>query len=492
MKKKSWDDVLASIDAVLSGTYETPEAMAAEVAKLREQIAAMIAEATGAEATAEEVSAAADGSAKALAKLNQIETAMRAKRSLIEAQKANAAALTNYTVAPTVVSGNVPQTSDVRVKTRPYRGKGFKQFGADAEKAAHRAGASLAAQLGSDRAAAYCKDNGIDFRRKDMDTSTDALGGFLVVPELEAAVSYYREERGVGRSIMEVKNGTTERVERNRNLGGTNVFPLGEGQTYTQSDVVFDRIGATAKKFGAVTKATLELSEDSYTNLAEEIAKDHGFAHAVKEDQCVFLGAGGSEHNGLVGINETFRQLVASAGGTFTTDAHKAYAAGIQVATGATVASVTLADLFKMQSKVATFPGMNNAFILPSQIWYGQIVPAIMDKGGLTTTEIVDGVPRTFLNGFPVIFADELFTPILTAENNAFVAFFGDATQAGLFYDRAGLSITPSQEAGYLSDELFWKSTARYGLNWWNLGNASTTAADRRRGALAALVTKNA
>lgn len=491
MQKKSWDDVLAAIDTVLTSPFDTVEAMAAEVAKLREQIAAMIAEATSATATAEEVSAAAEGAAKAMAKLNQIEAAMKAKRALIDAQKSNAAALGNYTAQPSVPSGNVPPTGSVQVKSRPYRGKGFKAYGADAEKAAHLAGASLAAQLGSERAAQICKDAGVNFRRKDMETGNDALGGFLVVPELDTAVQYYREERGVGRSIMEVKTGSTERVIRDRNLGGTNVLPLGEGQTYTQSDVTFDQYGATAKKFGALTKASKELTEDSYANIAEEVAKDHGYSHAVKEDQCVFLGDGTSTYNGLVGINETFKALVTGAGGTFTNDAHKLYAAGIQVATGATVASVTLADLYKLQAKVATFPGMNNAFILPSQIWYSQIVPAIMDKGGLTTTEIVGGVPRTFLNGFPVIFADEMYTPILTAENNAFVALFGDAAQAGLFYDRMGLSITPSQEAGYLSDELYWKSTARYGLNWWNVGNASATASQRKRGALAALVTKN-
>jgi HK97 family phage major capsid protein len=266
---------------------------------------------------------------------------------------------------------------------------------------------------------------------------------------------------------------------------------LGEGQTYNTSDVKFDRVGATAKKFGALTKASVEITEDAYVGLAEEIAKDHGYAHAVKEDQCIFLGDGTSTYNGLVGINETFKALVTGAGGTFTNDSHKAYAAGIQVATGATVASITVSDLIKMQSKVATFPGMTNKFYIPSQIWYGQISPLITGVAGNTTTQVVDGLPRTFLNGFEVVFTDELYTPILTAENNAFVAFFGDGTQAGLFYDRLGLSITPSQEAGYLSDELYWKSTARYGLNWWNVGNASSTAANRKRGALAALVTKN-
>lgn len=491
MQSKSWEDVLASIDAVLSGTFDTPEAMAAEVAKIREEVAAEIAAATATTATAEMVSAAAEGAQKAFAKLTQCENAIRAKRQLIDMKSKNAESLNNYRGSFAVPTGNTVATSEVVVKSRPYKGKAFKQYGADAEKAAYRAGASIAALLGDDRAKNFCKDNGVDFRRKDMGTESDSLGGFLVVPELEAAVSYYREERGVGRSMMEVKTGSTERVERNRNLGGTNVLALGEGQTYTPSDVKFDRVGVTAKKFGALTKASVEITEDAYTSLAEEIAKDHGFAHAVKEDQCIFLGDGTSTYNGLVGINETFKALVTGAGGTFTNDSHKAYAAGIQVATGSTVASVTVSDLIKMQSKVATFPGMNNKFYIPSQIWYGQISPLITSVSGNTTTQIVDGLPRTFLNGFEVVFTDELYTPILTAENNAFVAFFGDATQAGLFYDRLGLSITPSQEAGYLSDELYWKSTARYGLNWWNVGNASSTAANRKRGALAALVTKN-
>lgn len=494
MQKKSWDDVLTAIDTVLSGTYETPEAMAAEVAKIREQIAMLMAEAASATATTEDVSAAAEGAAKAFGKLAQIENAIRAKRSIADMATKNADALQSYKGSfTTQPSGmQIDNAKSVTVKSRGYRGKGYKQFGAKAEQAAYTAGASLAALVGDAKAAQWCKDNGVSFQRKDQTESDDARGGFLVVPELEAGIAYYREERGVARNIMEVLTGRTEKKERNINKGGTNVLPLGEGQTYTVSSVDFDKISIVAKKFGGLSKGSIEINDDSYTSLAEEIAKDHGYAHAVKEDQCAFLGDGTSTYNGIVGVNETIKALVTAAGGTWTTDAHKAYAAGVQVATGATVASVTLSDLIKMQAKVATFPGMTNRFYMPSQIWYGQIVPAITTSAGNTTTQIVDGVPRTFLNGFEVVFTDELYTPLLSAENNAFVAFFGDASQAGAMYDRQGLTITPSTEAGFLSDELYWKSTARYGFNWWNVGNASATASQRKRGALAALVTKNA
>ena len=76
--------MLTAIDAVLTGTFETPEAMAAEVAKVREQIAAMIAEAAAEGATAEEISAAAEGAAKAMAKLTQAENLISAKRQVAD------------------------------------------------------------------------------------------------------------------------------------------------------------------------------------------------------------------------------------------------------------------------------------------------------------------------------------------------------------------------------------------------------------------------
>ena len=210
------------------------------------------------------------------------------------------------------------------------------------------------------------------------------------------------------------------------------------------------------------------------------------------EDKVAFLGDGTSTYNGLVGVNEAFKTLVTNTGGTWTTDADKVRAAGVQVATGATLASVTLADLVSLPSKVATFTGLQLAYYMPSQFYFGYVIKLLAAVGGNTQTQIIDGVQRQTLNGLPVIFCDEMYTPLLSAENSAFVAFCGDASQAGLFGDRRGLTFSASSEVGFLTDTEYNKSTARYGVNWWNIGNASATASARVRGAFAALVTKNA
>ena len=487
----NWEELLSALDQVLAGTYDTPEAMAAEVAKIREQLAALIAEATSSDASPEDVDAAAEGAQKAQAKIERIMKVIAQKKSLREMKSKNDGELTMIKQTAPHASG-MTITNETRITGKPYRGKAFKQYGNDAGAAAYKAGRQMAAFFGDHSSQEWCKEHGVDFRTKTVASSNNTLGGLLVTDELDQAILYYREERGVARNIMEVVAMTSETRTVNRNVGGTTVFALGEGQQLTQSDVSFSGVQLTAKKFGALTQNTIEISEDSYVSIAEEIAKDHGYAHAVMEDKVAFLGDGTSTYNSLVGINETFKNLVINAGGTWTTDAHKAYAAGIQVATGATLASVTLSDLMKLPSKVATFPGLQLAYYMPSQIYFGNVVPLVQAVGGNTSAQIVDGVSRQFLNGLPVIFTDEMYTPFLTAENNQFVAFCGDAAQAGLFGDRRGLTFASSQEVGFLTDTEYNKSTARYGVNWWNVGNASQTASARVRGALAALVTKNA
>lgn len=485
----TWEEILAALDAVLSGTFETPEAMAAEVAKVREQIAALLAEATTAEATEEMVEATVEAAAKAQAKLARIMTIIQQKKAVNDMKTKNASDLDALKTAAPVPSGFVVPEG-AKITGQHYRGKAFKQFGSEAGQAAYKSGRQIAAYLGDASSAQWCKENGVSLV-KTMSTGNNTLGGLTVVDELDQAILYYREERGVARNIMDVVTMNSETRTVNRNVGGTTVYALGEGQSYTASDVQFSGVQLTAKKFGALTQNTIELGDDSYAAIAEEIAKDHGYAHAVQEDKVAFLGDGTSTYNGLVGVTESFKKLVTDAGGTWTTDAHKAYAAGVQVATGATLASITLSDIIKLQAKVATFPGMQNRFYVPSQVWFGTIVPLIQAVGGNSNAQIVDGVTRQFFNGAEVIFTDELYTPLLSAENNQFVLFYGDAAQAGLFGDRRGLSITSSQEVGFLTDTQYNKSTARYGVNWWNIGNGSATASARQRGALAALVTKN-
>ena len=191
----TWEEILAALDAVLAGTFETPEAMAAEVATIREQIAALLAEASTEEATAEEVSSAVESAAKAQAKLARIMTVIQQKKALNDMKTKNASDLAALTTAAPVPSGFVVPEG-AKITGQHYRGKAFKQFGSEAGQAAYKAGRQIAAYLGDANSAQWCKDNGVPMQ-KTMATTSNSLGGLTVVDELDQAILYYREERGV-------------------------------------------------------------------------------------------------------------------------------------------------------------------------------------------------------------------------------------------------------------------------------------------------------
>lgn len=488
----TWDKILAELERILSGTYESPDAMAAELAPLYEAMQALIGAGTASDATEEQASEALKQGRIAMLKFTQIETKIKAKRELSEMKAKADAAVENVKTVGATPSGMVIKDG-ARITGKAYTGKGFKAYGNDAGKAAYVAGRQIAAAFGlDDTSVQWCKDNNVDIRRKTQSSLNDALGGLLVVDELDTAIRFYREERGVARANMEVMSMNSENKRFNRNVGGTNVYAVGQGQTVTLSDVQFDGVNVTASKFMAITNNNIELAEDGYASIAEEVAKDHGYAHAVKEDAVAFLGDGTSTYNGNIGLVNAFKKLVTDAGGTFNTDADKAYAVSIKAATGATLASVTDADIIATVAKVATFNGMRKVIYTPSDIYWNVLVKLARAAGGITATEIINGQEVNTYAGIPVVFIESLYDQFASAENNNLVLAVGSMTDAGIFGDRKGLSFTTSQEVGFLTEQEYQKSVARYGVNWWNIGTGSATASLRKRGSLAALFTKNA
>ena len=77
----TWDKILAELERILSGTYESPDAMAAELAPLYEAMQALIGAGTASDATEEQASEALKQGRIAMLKFTQIETKIKAKRA---------------------------------------------------------------------------------------------------------------------------------------------------------------------------------------------------------------------------------------------------------------------------------------------------------------------------------------------------------------------------------------------------------------------------
>lgn len=478
----TWEEIIAALDALLASPPESVEEVLASLAEINTAIQTLIAEAS-ADGSAEEAVAEAEANADAVAeKMAKVEGIIAKKRKLAEL-KAKSATLGNIF---TTSAGAPPSPSKVEVKGRAYRGKSFKN-GEDA----YKSGLFMAAMLGNKEAQSKYAEKYGKIQYKSQTTENDVLGGYLVPEEFEAAIAFQREQYGVARSIVQVVSMNSQTRTMFKNDGGTNVYAVGEGQTITASDISFDKVMLRNGKFAAVTKLTQEVVDDAYADIADEVAKDHGFAHAKREDQVVFTSTGGSTYHNFVGLLYKWQLDVANGGGTWTTDADKAKHGGIVVATGSTWSSVTLADITKMLGRVRTDVSTGGFGFLTHQAFYWEVmVPLLQAAGGQTQTERIDGVNEPRFMGYPVKFVEVM--PSATAVSDIPLVF-GNLASAVMLGDRKGLAFETNNTLGFLEEEIYLKSSTRYGVNCHDIGVYDhSTAANRTRGAVVALATKNA
>jgi HK97 family phage major capsid protein len=108
--------------------------------------------------------------------------------------------------------------------------------------------------------------------------------------------------------------------------------------------------------------------------------------------------------------------------------------------------------------------------------------------GGVTMTEIKNGVPTQYFLGYPVEIAQVL--PSADPAGNTVVCWFGDLSQAAYLGDRRGITFKTTDVGGnaWNNDEIAYKATQRYDIVCANLGNASATASARVAGPLVGLV----
>lgn len=480
----SFEQIIAAIDTVLSNTYETPEEMAADVAKIRDAVNALVTVAdseaiqTEAEASTEEGKALHAVIAKAVGSL---EKAVNGYKSFNEIKikaandRAKLADLSKGLPSPFVAPTD--GTKSMQTITARKRSKTFTD-----DKTAYQMGQFVKSQMGDNRAAQYCNDHGI----KAMTASNDASAGLFIPEQLEDAIIKLRDERGLARKVCKVVPMSSDSVKRRRQVSGPSFTYIGEGSTIaTTGKVVYETYDLNSKWVATGTEFYTNLEEDATINLIDEFTDWAGYALAGAEDAAIFAGDGTSTYGGIIGMRQKFKNLVEGAGGTWTTDAHKLYAAGLSSAGGDLWTDVTAAIVQKMGAYVANRVGANRAYICSSQFYYNVLYPLALASNTVTPVDIIDGVQTFRFNGYPVYITD--YMPTATAVSTI-PLLFGDFSSYA-FGDRRGMTVEFDKNiTTQLTQAVV---TARYGGMAEDFGNASSTAADRVRGGVAGIVTDN-
>lgn len=474
------EEMLQLIDALLTNPDATPEEMATVVQQIREALAAMVANAGDGDTMDEaQLSAIADSITKVEEKIARV-NANRAKVKSFLAD--NASKIASDTKANKLTGGTMPQnTSNMpvissRVKSRHY---------AKTEDA-YKVGQFLRAisGKGSPEATNWLRERG--FELKVLTSSDNASAGILVPDEMDDAIVKLRAQYGVAMQLASVIPSSRETYSRRKIVSGNNAYAIVDGVAITTSDPVYKHIQMTAKHWGARTQYYSTLGEDAIVNLVDELTEEHARAHAVKMDEAYFNGDGTSAYAGIVGLTYSFRKAVEDGGGTWTDDTQKGYLGSAVVASGASWASVTDDDISKLIGAVETYPGQNLRFTTTSQ-FYWQVMHALaINAGGTTAMEIVNGIPRPVFFGFPVVFNNAMDK---TTATDSVPLLFGDFAQGSYILDRRGATIETDKNISTQVEEVV--STMRWDALVHDIGNYSSNAATRTRGAIAALIIQN-
>jgi len=386
----------------------------------------------------------------------QVEIAeIKAKINRVEAAQKESAALARPT------SPNTPERSAENPMARRLLHSRLKNFkGENAEERAYRFGQfALASLWGSEKAAAWCRENGVMLQRAQSE-GVNSAGGVLVPEEFSTEIIILRDQYGMFRRVCTVMPMGRDTMNVPRRTGGLTAYPVGEGKGITESQMAWDNVKLTANKWGVLTLMSSELDEDAAVNIGDILVGEMAYAFAISEDTAGFSGDGSGAYHGTRGFLQLFNDGVGALSGAV--DA----AAGHD--TFAEFDSTDLANLMGKLPQYAYLMG-NPSFYCSQIAWATVFQRIIQSAGGISKDDITGKVNYKYL-GFDVEIGPAL--PI-TVTNAKAAILFGDIGLAATFGNRRGMAVARSTEYKFAEDQIAIKATERFDINVHDIGTSA-------------------
>ena len=332
----------------------------------------------------------------------------------------------------------------------------------------------------------YADVTGVDY--KSHTQSNDATGGLFVPQEVANFIIDLKDSYGVFRRNTNVVPMGSETLKIFRTGDDVTAYWLGEGGTYTASDMSFDSIVLTAKKLTSYALISEELLANSTVALGQQFAQSVARQFAKAEDQAGFLGDGTSTYGGILGLDGKIKKIVTDGGGTWTTDADKVKAGSVQTTTGNLWSETVITDLTAGVRKVPTY-ALAGAKWYINKVAYGATMERLAyAQGGATAAELAASFGQRFM-GYPVEFVDVM--PSADGNSQIF-AYFGNLALASTMGDRQSVSIRQDASLGFQTDTIHVKANEYVDIKVHEMGNYNATAASRTTGPIVAFSSLNA
>tara|TARA_R110001583_G_scaffold86545_10_gene226069 strand:- start:499 stop:1320 length:822 start_codon:yes stop_codon:yes gene_type:complete len=239
---------------------------------------------------------------------------------------------------------------------------------------------------------------------------------------------------------------------------------VGEASAITESTQSFEQVSLIAKKLAVLTTISSELDEDSFLNVADDVAGEIAYAFAKREDECLFLGDGTSTYGGINGLVGAMGSASVVATGEMGADT----LAGAQ-------AVITVESLMRAMAALPQYADNKNAkWYFHKTVYHDLVQNRALNAGGVTSTEILNDkvVPQLF--GYPVVFS-QVLPNLSTLTDTLRIGYFGDMSSAVSFGDRRSTSIQVSDQAMdvFEQDEIAVRGTERFDINCHDTGSST-------------------
>lgn len=390
-----------------------------------------------------------------------------------EALEAEAGASTPAILIPELTGGGVvPPPRTITVPATVSQNSSLKVF--KTREQAYKAGLFVAAVvLGKAWAINRVKANQAFDLNALQSEGINTDGGYLVPEEFSAEMIDLREKKGVFRQECRIIPMSRDTFTMGRRVSGLTAYPTAEGVGGTVSTKKIDRVGLVAQKWMVLATMTKELEEDAVIDEAENLFAEMAYALSAAEDDAGFNGDGSGTYSGIVGFKNA---LLASCKVTQTTSN--------------TWAAQVLADINNLMSKIPDYTVPLNLKFYCNKAYYHQVLSRLaMAAGGVTGTEIVNGVEQGKFFGYPVVFVSSM--PRATA-TTGICCYFGDLARASKMGVRRGVRLERTDQGVvggvelFTTDEVGLKATERFDIKVHEVGTITSSDAG---GPMAALIT---
>lgn len=416
---------------------------------------------------------------KELKSHNERVTVLKADLDKLDAEIAEEQKFEDIRRAAAVPANNPAErgtnTVPAQAKHRFGKLKAFKN-----EEDAYTAGQFLLATIGrsapgrphvnqmGERAAKWLLERGIDVVTRAQNEGSSPAGGYLVIPAFEQAIIDLREMYGTFRRHVGVTPMASDTQSQPIRTGGLTAYWVNEAAQITESEKTWGQVMLSAKKLSALSKFSSELNEDAIISIADDLAREMAYAFAVAEDDAGWNGDGTSTYGGITGVRTKI--ITASHTASVYTPA-----SGLD-----TFAEITKGDLEGVMGMLPKY--VTNPRWYVSQVgWVNMLMRIATAAGGVTATEMANGMRTPSYMGYPVEL-DQTLPKVLTDLSDVAMAFFGDLSLAVKMGERRGMSISLSDQRYWEYDQIGIRATERVDIVAHSLG--STTEA----GPLIALV----